>query len=97
MTFIEKSGILPWEKQNIDNVPDICGVYILRRGTTLGSILYIGKAGRGRLKERLLEHFNSSDIPGIRFFDWYETDTENDASTLESFWKTKYNPPYNIR
>lgn len=95
MAFIQKSGILLWTKKNIDNTPNICGVYILRRSTMVEGILYIGMAGDGRLKERILEHFSSKDIPGVNFFDWYETNTERDASVLESFWISKYTPIYN--
>lgn len=96
MTFIKKSGILQWERENIDSVPDTCGVYTLRSNTRIGGILYVGKAGVGRLKERILEHFKSKDIPGVIFFDWYETRTEDDAKALESFWRTRYNPPHNV-
>ena len=95
MAFSKKSGILPWTKENIDNVLDTYGIYILRRDTTIVGILYIGMASKGRLRERILEHFNSNDIPGVNFFDWYETITENDAKVLENFWITKYAPIYN--
>ena len=95
MSFINKSGILEWSEKNINNIPNICGVYVLRDNTTIGGILYVGMARTGRFKERILEHFNSGDIPGVRFFDWYQTKTEEDASALERFWISKYIPPHN--
>jgi len=95
MAFIKKSGILPWTKGNIDNVLNTYGIYILRKDTTIEGILYIGMASKGRLREKILEHFNSNDIPGVNFFDWYETTTENDAKVLEKFWITKYIPIFN--
>ncbi len=95
MIFTNKSEILTWTKENIDSVPNTRGVYILRKNTTIESILYIGMAGEKRLKERILEHFNSKDVPEVNFFDWYETKTESDARILENFWIDKYVPIYN--
>ena len=95
MAFPNKSDILIWTKENIDNVPDTCGIYTLRKNTRIEGILYIGMAGERRLKERILEHFNSNDITGVIFFDWYETKTESDAKVLEEFWIDKYAPIYN--
>jgi excinuclease UvrABC nuclease subunit len=93
--IIRKSEIIHWSRENIQTVPDTNGVYTLRSSTTIESILYIGMAGPGRLRDRLLEHFNSQEIGGINYFDWYETNTEEDARILESMWITKYHPPYN--
>lgn len=93
--IINKSEIMRWTKENIQTVPNVSGVYTLRSSTTVESILYIGMAGPGRLKERLLEHFYSGEIAEIHYFDWYETRTEEDARLLESMWIIKYHPPYN--
>ena len=95
MVFTNRSDILKWIKENVDSVPDTCGIYTLRKNTRIEDILYIGMAGEKRLRERILEHFNSNDIPGVIFFDWYETKTENDAKVLEKFWINKYVPTYN--
>lgn len=95
MTFINKSDILTWTKENIDNVPDAHGIYTLRKNTKIEGILYIGMADKKQLRERILGHFNSNDIPDVLFFDWYETETENDARVLERFWINKYAPIYN--
>lgn len=93
--IINKSEIMPWTRDNIQTSPNVSGVYTLRSSTTVESILYIGMAGAGRLRERILEHFSSGDISGVNYFDWYQTQTEEDARVLENMWITKYHPPYN--
>lgn len=94
-TIIRRSEIMPWTRENLQTVPNVSGVYTFRSSTTIESILYIGMAGPGRLRERLLEHFDSGEIGGTSYFDWYETSTEEDARVLEGMWITKYHPPYN--
>ncbi len=92
MSFIQKSNILPWQKENIDNLPEY-GIYVLRKDTTINGILYIGKAEPGKMKEKLLHHFETKDIPSVIFFDWYETKTDEDANALKGVWESKY-PSY---
>ena len=49
------------------------------------------------LERRLNEHFLSGDVPGVLFFDWYETGSLEDARNVEKQWIIKYSPKYNER
>lgn len=91
--IIKQSGILPWQATNIALAPSRPGVYVLRTATEIGSIIYIGSTDN--LERRLNEHFLSGDIPGVLFFDWYETGLLEDARNIEKQWIIKYSPKYN--
>ena len=92
MGYINKSGILEWNKINIDSVAATCGVYVLRNSAR--ELIYIGKSETS-LRDRLLSHWNSSDIPNVAFFDWYQTSDGQNAQALERLWVSKYKPTYN--
>jgi excinuclease UvrABC nuclease subunit len=93
--IIKKSGILPWQALNITSAPSKPGVYVLRTATEISSIVYIGSSDN--LERRLNEHFLTGDIPGVLFFDWYETNTLDEARQLERQWIIQYSPRYNER
>lgn len=93
MNVVSKSSILTWEHYIINATPDVAGVYVMRDMNQL--IIYIGSAGAGRLRERLLEHWRDTDIPGVKYFDWYQTAGTNDARSLETSWISRYRPRYN--
>jgi excinuclease UvrABC nuclease subunit len=93
--IIKQSGILPWQATNIASAPSKPGVYALRTSTEISSVIYIGSTDN--LERRLNEHFLSGDIPGVLFFDWYETGSPDDARNIEDQWVTKYSPKYNYR
>jgi len=92
MGYINKSGILEWNRANIDTVSATCGVYILR--DSLRAFIYIGLSETS-LRDRLLAHFNSNDIPNVVFFDWYQTSDAINARSLEQAWIARYKPTYN--
>lgn len=95
MSITEQSNVLVWSEANIKKAPQTCGVYTLRTDTTVASIRYIGSAGAGRLRARLMEHYTTRDHPRTKYFHWAKcTNTEN-AQTLECNWIAKYNPPWN--
>lgn len=95
MNIINKSGILPWLATNITLAPSKPGTYVLRISTEISSIIYIGSSDN--LERRLNEHFLSGDVPGVLFFDWYETESSGAARILEKDWIIKYSPKYNDR
>src|SRR4051812_46061842 len=90
-----KSGILPWDIEKIQDAPAKTGVYVLRTATDLGSIIYVGSSEN--LQQRLREHFSSGEIPNVVFFDWYETNDLNKAISIERIWVEKYSPKFNTR
>jgi len=92
-SVIKQSGILPWQATNIASAPSKPGVYVLRIATEISSIVYIGSSDS--LERRLNEHFLSGDVPGVLFFDWYETGSLEDARNIEKQWIIKYSPRYN--
>ena len=91
--IIKNSGILPWQATNIVAAPSKPGVYVLRTATEISSIIYIGSTDN--LERRLNEHFLSGDVPGVLFFDWYETGLLEEARNIEKQWIIKYSPKYN--
>lgn len=96
MTNITKnSGILSWRGMNIESAPSRPGVYVLRTATDINGVVYIGSSDN--LERRLNEHFLSGDVPGILFFDWYETESLENAREIERKWIIKYSPKYNER
>ena len=94
MGFINKSGILEWNKLNIDTVVATCGVYVLRNASR--EFIYIGRSDIS-IRDRLLSHWNSNDIPGVAFFDWYQTSDAQNAKLIEEAWIAKYKPIYNTQ
>lgn len=93
MGYTANKSYLPWTDANIKTVPEVAGVYVLRSGD--GKIGYIGSAGTGRLRARLLEHRNQNTHPKTASFDWYQTASEDEARKLETAWITKHAPPWN--
>jgi len=93
--IIKQSGILPWQATNISLAPSKPGVYALRVSTEISSVIYIGSADN--LERILNEHFLSGDIPGVSFFDWYETGSLSEARDIEKQWIIEYSPKYNDR
>lgn len=93
--IINSSGILSWQVDNIRKAPSRCGIYVLRTSTEISSIIYVGSTDN--IERRLSEHFLSNDIPGVLFFDWYETSTPEIAQEIEKKWIIEYAPKYNER
>ena len=92
-SIIKQSGISSWQVVNIALAPSRPGVYVLRSATEINSIVYIGSSDS--LERRLNEHFLSGDVPGVLFFDWYETGSLEDARNVERKWIVKYSPKFN--
>lgn len=92
-TVVAKQENVMWSDFRIDQVPDAPGAYVLKDSST--GVLYVGRAGYGRLRQRLKEHKSKGDVPGVRFFDWYQTYNEQDAADLERYLYDLYQPPYN--
>lgn len=55
-----------FSQENLTRVPDESGVYELLGPQ--GEVLYVGMAGAGRVRERLLEHLRDEDVPGVTDF-----------------------------
>ena len=94
MGFINKSGILEWNKNNVESILATCGVYVLRN--SVKQIVYIGRSDIS-LRDRLLVHWNNRDIPNVLYFDWYQTSDALNAKNLEEVWIKQYKPMYNIQ
>ena len=98
MAVIKKSGIIAWNEANINKVPDATGVYILRKADKQIENGYIGRTREPRrLRARLLEHWQNKDIPNIAYFDWYQTNSEDNAKSIEDRWIKQYQPKHNIQ
>ena len=91
MEILQRSGILPWNEENINNCPEKTGVYILRNSPVNGGMLLIEKADN--LRRSIMEHYSNKifeNISSVEFFDWYETNTDAEAEKLAAMWKEKY-------
>ena len=84
---------MQWTEANVQGTPSVTGVYELSNASQ--TILYVGRSIR--LRERLLEHWNLGDIPGVVFFAWHQTDSEQSAANIEADWISRFEPRYNIQ
>jgi excinuclease UvrABC nuclease subunit len=76
-------------------VPEAPGVYVLRNFPSLSGIIYIGSSKN--LWYTLQKHLISGDIPEeITFFDWYPTETIEQARQQEKSWILQFSPKYNV-
>ncbi|MEK7650067.1 MAG: hypothetical protein AAB367_03890 [Patescibacteria group bacterium] len=76
---LEKSGILTWNEENINNAPNKVGVYIMRSSSADGFV--VGGDATGNLKEALLKAYKEN-IANVNFFEWQETATLEEAQKL---------------
>ncbi len=83
-------------KANIQNVPDNkTVVYKIKNDT--GKNLYTGIAGRGRVRERLLEHkeLKGESIPGATKFQIAQVENKDRAKKIETQIIKKEQPKFN--
>lgn len=84
----KKSGILSWTKDNVVNAFNEAGVFILRTSPTTDSIKSIEASND--LKSDLLIKIEDVSLSDVNFFDWYSTNTFEDAEKLANDWNEKY-------
>jgi excinuclease UvrABC nuclease subunit len=84
----EKSGILTWTEENIKNAPASPGVFILRTSPINGAVLYV--AFSNDLKSDLLKVLLENTFPDTKFFDWYTTNTKEEAELIKRELDMKY-------
>ena len=79
-------------KTNIQEAPAQSGIYVIlnRKGSTQ----WVGKAGAGRLRARLLEHLNEKDIPGAELFQFRTTTSDEESTALEKRYKERLKPKH---
>jgi excinuclease UvrABC nuclease subunit len=81
-----------WNSGNLHGVPPVIGVYVLRDQNQ--NILFIGSVGSRRLRDRLIGHLQINDVPGVRYFEWYQTDGPRRAREQARQWIARYQPPF---
>ncbi len=81
-----------WNPCNLHGVPPVIGVYVLRDQNQ--NILFIGSVGSRRLRDRLIGHLQVNDVPGVRYFEWYQTDGPRRAREQAKRWIARYQPPF---
>jgi len=81
-----------WSLSNLNFVPSVHGVYVLRDQHQ--NILFIGSVVSRGLRERLIGHLKENDIPGVRYFEWYQTDRPSSAREQKKNWIARYKPPF---
>jgi len=85
----QKSGILTWSEENVKNVPENPGIFILRSSPINGAIVNIGTSTNLRID--LLKCLEEKTFPDVKFFDWYITNTAEEAKSIKKEWDIKYN------
>lgn len=93
MTIKKQSGYLRYNEENIDEVPEVTGVYAFFSEEK--DWLYVGSAGAGRLRARIKEHWTANEWPDVYYFRWFQTDSEQNARGTEADWIDKHDPKYN--
>lgn len=81
-----------WNPGNLHDVPPVIGVYVLRDQNQ--NILFIGSVGSRCLRDRLIGHLRINDVPGVRYFEWYQTDGPRRAREQARRWIARYQPPF---
>lgn len=74
-------------EQNISNIPNQSGVYLLYRGN---KSRYVGSAGLGRLQQRIEQQLDKKR--GITSFQYRTTTSEREARKLEQEYRDRLNP-----
>lgn len=77
----QKSGILKWSEENINNVPPEPGVYVLRSTPISGSIIDIEESDN--LHDSLLKIYKEEMLSEVNFFDWYSTNNKEEAKIIK--------------
>lgn len=76
-------------------VPRRAGVYVFTNDAD--EVLYVGKAGEGRLCAEVQAKEGTPASRGAREVIWAATNSDRAALDLESEWIRKYQPPNNER
>ena len=93
MTIIKESDYLSYNKENIDRVPAVTGVYALFDLSK--RCLYVGSAGARRLRARIKEHWRAGEWPDVFYFRWFQADSARSASDTEADLIQRHDPKYN--
>lgn len=95
-----KENIAIFTPQEINNIPEHFGVYIMKDSS--GNIIYVGKAKN--LKKRISSYFQrkhdiktASLVENIAFIDIISVNNESEALILEANFIKQYKPKYNVQ
>ena len=88
----QQEGPKWWNPSNLHGVPPVIGVYVLRDQNQ--NILFIGSVGSRRLRDRLMGHLRVNDVPGVRYFEWYQAYGPRRAREQARQWIARYQPPF---
>ena len=73
-----------WNQENIESSPNNIGLFILRSSPVNGAIVLVRISNN--LKSDLLDIFHAKSFPETTFFEWYETESTEEAETLKKDW-----------
>lgn len=83
----EKSLIYPFNRDNIENSPESCGVILLRNTPVNGDIISIESSSN--IKKDLLSRLDEG-IDGVKYFDWYPANTLEEAEMMKEELVKRY-------
>ncbi|MCK4661240.1 MAG: GIY-YIG nuclease family protein [Bacteroidales bacterium] len=78
-------------KENIDQVTNVSGVYLLMNRAK--SVTYIGSSTN--LKTRLIEYLRTGKIPNVHYFMCYQLSGKAEAKRVKAKMISQYQPYYN--
>ena len=76
------------------NAPNRAGVYTFVNSDF--EVIYVGKAGAGRLQVEIQDALNREKGKGASQFAWFATNSDERAKSLENEWIHKYEPINNL-
>ena len=89
----QKSGVLAWTTDKIEEAPSSGGIYVLRSLPAVNGIIYLRYSDD--VRQSLKQHLIGNDIPEVSWFDWYQIDDKGAALKIVEDWLVKYAPKYN--
>ena len=85
---MKNSGVLAWTQENIKNVPNTVGIFVLRSSPINGFIEILDKAED--LKKTLEDIYANQPYQNVQFFEWYQVEEGEDIEVILNELKLKY-------
>ncbi len=79
---------------DLKKCPDKAGVYLFLN--LFNDVVYVGKAGGGRLKTEIATKTGTPHEDNAVFFTWARTNSDDIAKEIETEWIKLYQPQNNI-
>ncbi len=93
-TPTKPSGLIEFIPENVENVPDECGVFfVLASGQ---KVMYVGQAGERSLRESLWRVFEEQPFGVIEYFRYLVVPDSAAAEETANRYIAELKPPHNL-